>query len=152
MRNLFIPVLDREFLTLIETTEMQKVYKMPILYSFYNDGNIRLDVKEEEVLETGKSSLMREQTGRILLRICLMKNIKRYRIKNICKKRKRCRFKYLKKSGNGFFTEKEGYAIAISDKMKDVIENETFKIHMKDILEYRTMEYYRRRYRAKDNL
>lgn len=36
--------------------------------------------------------------------------------------------------------------------MKDVIENETFKIHMKDILEYRTMEYYRRRYRAKDNL
>lgn len=49
-------------------------------------------------------------------------------------------------------TEKEGYAIAISDKMKDVIENKTFKVHMKDILEYRTMEYYRRRYRAKDNL
>ena len=46
--------IGREFLTLIETTEMQKVYKMPILYSFYNDGNIRLDVKEEEVLETWK--------------------------------------------------------------------------------------------------
>ena len=60
--------------------------------------------------------------------------------------------KYLKKSGNGFFTEKEGYAIAISDKMKDVIENVTFKVHMKDILEYRTMEYYRRRYRVKNNL
>lgn len=67
--------IGKEFLSLIETTDMQKVYKMPILYSFYNDGDIRLAVKDE-----------------------------------------------------------------------DVIGNEAFKEHMKDILEYRTMEYYRRRY------
>ena len=28
--------IGREFLQLIETTDMQKAYKMPILYAFYN--------------------------------------------------------------------------------------------------------------------
>ena len=36
--------------------------------------------------------------------------------------------------------------IAIRDDLKAVIEKIAFKKHMKDILEYRTMEYYRRRY------
>ena len=47
-----VQTLGREFLQLIETTDMQKVYKMPILYSFYNHGNIRLAVTDEEVLES----------------------------------------------------------------------------------------------------
>lgn len=64
---------------LIETTDMQKVYKMPVLYSFYNHGNLRLEVTEEE--------------------------------------------------------------------LREWLEDEALKYHMKDILEYRTMEYYRRRYR-----
>ena len=54
--------------------------------------------------------------------------------------------KFLKASGKGFFIEKEDYDIAIRDDLKIVIENVAFKKHMKDILEYRTMEYYRRRY------
>ena len=47
--------IGREFLSLIETTDMQKVYKMPILYSFYNDGDIRLAVKDEDVLAAWKT-------------------------------------------------------------------------------------------------
>ena len=54
--------------------------------------------------------------------------------------------KFLRASGKGFFVEKEGYAIAIREDLENVIENAAFKGHMKDILEYRTMEYYRRRY------
>lgn len=46
--------IGREFIQTIETTEMQKVYTMPILYSFYNQGNIRLAVTDEEVLESWK--------------------------------------------------------------------------------------------------
>lgn len=144
--------IGREFLTLIETTEMQKVYKMPILYSFYNDGNIRLDVKEEEVLETWKKFFDEGTNWKDFAQDLSYEEYKAIPDKKHLQKAKTMPIKYLKKSGNGFFTEKEGYAIAISDKMKDVIENETFKVHMKDILEYRTMEYYRRRYRAKDNL
>ena len=34
---------------------------------------------------------------------------------------------------------------------EDIIQNIAFKEHMRDILEYRTMEYYRRRYEMKKN-
>ena len=46
--------------------------------------------------------------------------------------------------------DKEGYAIALRDELKSVIENIAFKEHMKDILKYRTMEYYRRRYEVEN--
>ena len=54
--------------------------------------------------------------------------------------------KFLKASGKGFFIDKEGYALALREDLKDVIRNSAFCDHMKDILEYRTMNYYRRRY------
>lgn len=62
------------------------------------------------------------------------------------RKAKTMPIKFLKSSGKGFFIEKEGYAIAIREELRNWIENESLKCHMKDILEYRTMEYYRRRY------
>ena len=46
--------IGREFLSLLETTDMQKVYKMPVLYSFYNDGDILMAVKDEDVLTAWK--------------------------------------------------------------------------------------------------
>lgn len=36
--------------------------------------------------------------------------------------------------------------MAIRDELADVIKINSFKAQMKDIIEYRTMEYYRRRY------
>ena len=54
--------------------------------------------------------------------------------------------RFLLASGKGFFIEKEGYAIAIREELETVTGNAAFSEHMKDILEYRTMEYYRRRY------
>lgn len=61
-------------------------------------------------------------------------------------KAKNMPIKYLLASGKGFFIEKEGYALAISEELAKVVEQEAFRQQMKDILEYRTMEYYRRRY------
>ena len=41
--------IGREFISLIETTNMSKVYKMPVLIAFYNHGNVRMEVSEEEL-------------------------------------------------------------------------------------------------------
>ncbi len=60
--------------------------------------------------------------------------------------------KFLKASGKGFFIEKDGYAIAIRDDLEEIIRYDAFKKHMKDILEYRTMNYYRKRYEEKEQL
>lgn len=58
---------------------------------------------------------------------------------------------YLLESGKGFFVKKERAALALKDEMKEVLDNPVFIKQMKDVVEYRTMDYYRRRYKEKDN-
>ncbi|MEY8518019.1 DEAD/DEAH box helicase family protein [Lachnospiraceae bacterium 29-84] len=138
--------IGREFLSLLETTDMQKVYKMPILYSFYNDGHIRLAVKEEEVLAAWKRFFDHGTNWKDFSADISYDEYKAMTDKQHLSKAKSMPIKFLKASGKGFFLEKEGYALAIREDLGDVIGNEAFKKHMKDILEYRTVEYYRRRY------
>lgn len=138
--------IGREFLSLIETTDMQKVYKMPILYSFYNDGDIRLAVKDEDVLVSWQTFFDNGMNWKDFAADISYAEYKAMTDKQHLNKAKSMPIKFLKASGKGFFIEKEGYALAIRDDLEYVIGNEAFKKHMKDILEYRTMEYYRRRY------
>lgn len=138
--------MGREFLSLIETTDMQKVYKMPILYSFYNEGNVRLAVKDEDVLIAWKNFFDNGINWRDLATDISYDAYKAMTDKQHLSKAKSMPIKFLKASGKGFFVEKEGYALAIRNDLEEVITNEAFKEHMRDILEYRTMEYYRRRY------
>lgn len=138
--------IGREFLALIETTDMQKVYKMPILYSFYNHGDVRLQVTETQVLEAWKMFFDNGTNWKDFATDISYADYKTMTDKQHLSKAKSMPIKFLKASGKGFFIEKAGYALAIRDDLEEIIENEAFKKHMKDILEYRTMEYYRRRY------
>ena len=144
--------IGREFLSLIETTDMQKVYKMPILYSFYNDGDIRLAVKDEDVLAAWKTFFDNGTNWKDFAADISYTDYKAMTDKQHLSKAKSMPIKFLKASGKGFFIEKDGYAIAIRDDLEEIIRNDAFKKHMKDILEYRTMDYYRRRYEGKAQL
>ena len=144
--------IGREFLSLIETTDMQKVYKMPILYSFYNDGDIRLAVKDEDVLAAWKKFFDNGTNWKDLSADASYADYRVMTDKQHLSKAKSMPIKFLKASGKGFFIEKDGYAIAIRDDLDEIIRNEAFRKHMKDILEYRTMDYYRRRYKEKVQL
>lgn len=141
--------IGREFLSLIETTDMQKVYKMPILYSFYNDGEVRLAVKDEDILVAWKTFFDNGTNWKDFAAGISYADYKAMTDKQHLSKAKSMPIKFLKSSGKGFFIEKEDYAIAIRDDVEVIIGNEAFKKHMRDILEYRTMEYYRRRYAEK---
>lgn len=55
--------------------------------------------------------------------------------------------RYLKASGKGFFIDAPGYAIGIRQDLEAVMRNGVMREQMRDIIEYRTVEYYRRRYR-----
>ena len=138
--------IGREFLTLIETTDMQKVYKIPILYSFYHDGDIRLAVTDEEVLAAWKKFFDNGTNWKDFAPDISYTDYKSMTDKQHLSKAKSMPIKFLRASGKGFFVEKAGYAIAIREDLEAVIRNAAFREHMKDILEYRTMEYYRRRY------
>jgi len=138
--------LGKDFLTLIETTDMQKVYKMPILYSFFNHGNVRLAVKDDKVLAAWKDFFNTGKNWKDFAADITYDEYKSITDKQHLRKAKSMPIKYLKASGKGFFVEKDGFALAIRDDLKDIVKNDAFIKHMHDILEYRTMEYYRRRY------
>ena len=138
--------IGREFLSVIETTDMQKVYKMPILYSFYNHGDIRLEVKDEDVLESWKRFFDTGTNWKDFAADITIEDYKKMTDKQHLSKAKSMPIRFLKSSGKGFFIDKEGYAIAVREDLKECVGNTAFQFHMKDILEYRTMEYYRRRY------
>lgn len=138
--------IGREFISLIETTDMQKVYKMPILYSFYNHGNIRLEVTDEEVLKSWKEFFDTGTNWKDFASDISYAEYKNMTDKQHLNKAKTMPIKFLKQSGKGFFIDKDGCAIALREDLKECIKNEAMQCHMKDILEYRTMEYYRRRY------
>lgn len=138
--------IGREFLTLIETTDMQKVYKMPILYSFYHHGNVRTAVTDEEVLASWKEFFNTGTNWKDLTPDMSYADYRKMTDRQHLSKAKSMPIKYLKASGKGFFVDREGYALAIREELSDIVKMEVFGKHMKDILEYRTMEYYRRRY------
>lgn len=141
--------IGREFLSLIETTDMQKVYKMPVLYSFYNHGKLRLEVTDGEVLESWKEFFDTGNNWKDFSDGISLEEYRQMTDKQHLNKAKTMPIKFLKASGKNFFVGKEGYAIAIREDLREWVGNEALKSHMKDILEYRTMEYYRRRYLEK---
>lgn len=138
--------IGREFISLIETTDMQKVYKIPILYSFYNHGNMRLEVTDEEVLKSWKEFFDTGTNWKDFASDISYAEYKNMTDKQHMNKAKTMPIKFLKQSGKGFFIDKDGCAIALREDLKECIKNEAMQYHMQDILEYRTMEYYRRRY------
>lgn len=138
--------IGREFISVLENTNMQKVYKMPVLYSIYNHGNLRLEVTDEEVLKSWKEFFDMGTNWKDFSPGISYEEYKNMTDKQHLNKAKSMPIKFLKASGNGFFVEKEGYAIAVREELREYIDNPALKRHMRDILEYRTMEYYRRRY------
>lgn len=141
--------MGREFLSLLETTDMQKVYKMPVLYSFYNDGDVRMAVTEEQVLGSWKRFFSTGRNWKDLGKDLSCQEYQKITDKQHLSNAKKNPVRFLKASGKGFFVEKEGYVLALREEMAEVIGKKAFREHMGDILEYRTMEYYRRRYAAR---
>jgi hypothetical protein len=141
--------LGREFLNLLETTDMQKVYKMPVLYSFYNDGDIRMAVTDEEVLQAWKKFFSEGTNWRDLQEDITYKEFQQITDKQHLSKAKTMPIRYLKASGKGFFVDVPGYAIGIREDLKIVMRSQVMGEQMVDIITYRSMEYYRRRYRDK---
>ena len=146
----FCEGIGREFISLIENTNMSKVYKMPVLMAFYNHGNVRHSVSEEELLESWKEffntgtnwkDLDAELTYREYLEISDKEHVKKILQMPV---------HFLMESGKGFFVKKVGAALALREELADVVGNPVFAEQMKDVIEYRVMDYYQRRYRGRE--
>ena len=138
----------REFIHLIETTNMTKVYKMPVLMAFYNHGDIRMEVTEQQLLVSWKEFFSTGTNWKDLDKDMTYEKYMAISDKEHINKILKMPVHFLQLSGSGFFVRRDGCALALSEKLQDVIDNPVFVDQMRDVIRYRTMDYYQRRYRG----
>ena len=141
--------IGREFIQLIETTNMSKVYKMPVLRAFYNGGHMRMAVTEEELLLSWKNFFGNGTNWKDLDKNITYEKYKAIADKDHVRKIMQMPVHFLQESGKGFFVKKDGYALALREELGLVIDDPAFVEQVRDVIEYRTMDYYQRRYRMK---
>lgn len=141
--------IGREFINLIENTNMFKVYKMPVLMAFYNHGNICMTVTEEQLLTSWKEFFSIGTNWKDLEAGITYEKYQAIPDKEHMKKILQMPVHFLQESGKGFFVKQDGAALALREDLRDVISSSVFAEQMKDVIEYRAMDYYQRRYREK---
>ena len=138
--------IGREFINLIETTSMSKVYKMPVLMAFYNHGDILMDVTEEQILKAWKEFFGTGRNWQDFDKDMTYEKYCEIPDREHIKKILQMPVHFLLESGKGFFVKREGYALSLCEDLRGVIRDKCFVGHMKDTVEYRVMDYYKRRY------
>lgn len=139
--------LGREFINLMENTNMTKVYKMPVLMAFYNHGDVRMAVSEEQLLVSWKEFFSTGTNWKDLEADITYEKYQAISDKDHVKKILQMPVHFLQESGKGFFVKKDGSALALREELQDIIGKPAFAEQMKDVIEYRAMDYYQRRYR-----
>ena len=122
---------------------------MPVLMAFYHDGDVRMEVTEEELLASWKAFFSIGTNWKDLETGITYRQFQDISDKEHLKKILTMPVRFLQKSGKGFFIKKEGAVLALREEMREVIHDPALVLHMKDVIGYRIMDYYQRRYREK---
>lgn len=141
----YLNSIAHKFLNTLETTNMTKSYKMPILKAFYNDGDIKMEITEDDVYREFNNFYNNASNGVDMLKDKNTKNYRSWGKRQYLSLARRNPIKFLNKSAGQFFIKKKGFELALADELEDYIHLETFKKHFKDIIEYRTLYYYKTR-------
>ena len=145
--EVFYKGIGREFISLLENTSMSKVYKMPVLMAFYNHGNILMEVSEEQLLSSWKEFFSTGTNWKDLDKNMTIQKYNSISDKEHLKKILSMSVHFLLESGKGFFVKKDGVAIGLREELRPLIDNPVMVCQMKDVIDYRAMDYYQRRYR-----
>ena len=141
----YINSIAHDFLNTLETTSMTKSYKMPILLAFYNDGDIKMEITDDDVYNSMYEYYNHASNGVDMLKDKKTKNYKSWSKKEYLHLAYTNPIHFLNKSAGEFFIFKDDCALALCDELKSYIHLETFKQHFKDIIDYRTLYYYKTR-------
>lgn len=143
--------IGNEFISLIENTSMSKVYKMPVLMAFYNNSNVLMKVSEKQLLSSWKEFFSTGTNWKDLDKNMTLQKYKDISDKEHLKKILAMPVHFLLESGKGFFVKNDDVILGLREELHPLIDNPVMIQQMKDVIDYRTMDYYQRRYREKQN-
>ena len=147
----FYKGIGREFISLLENTNMSKVYKMPVLMAFYNNSNVLMEVSEKQLLSSWKEFFSTGTNWKDLDKNMTLQKYKDISDKDHLKKILAMPVHFLLESGKGFFVRNDEMVLGLREELRPLIDNPVMTQHMKDVIDYRTMDYYQRRYRERQN-
>lgn len=136
----------REFINMIETTSMSKTYKMPVLLAFYNDGDVKMEISEDDIYKSFYNFYRKGSNKVDMLKDKGTREFENWDKKKYVSLANNNPIKFLLKTHGEFFKEKEECLIALQDDLKDIINNEAFKKNMKDSIDFRVESYYKNRF------
>ena len=147
----FYKGIGREFISLLENTNMSKVYKMPVLMAFYNNSNVLMEVSEKQLLSSWKEFFSTGTNWKDLDKNMTLQKYKDISDKDHFKKILAMPVHFLLESGKGFFVRNDEMVLGLREELRPLIDNPVMTQQMKDVIDYRTMDYYQRRYRERQN-
>lgn len=136
----------REFINMIETTSMGKTYKMPVLLAFYNDGDIKMEISDDDIYKSFYDFYRKGSNKVDMLKDKGTSGFETWDKKKYVSLAKNNPIKFLLKTHGDFFKEKDGCLMALQDDLKEIISNEAFKKHMKNAIDFRVESYYKNRF------
>lgn len=136
----------REFINMIETTSMSKTYKMPVLLAFYNDGDIKMEISEDDIYKSFYHFYRKGSNKVDMLKDKGTSDFMNWDKKKYISLAKNNPIKFLIKTHGDFFKSKDGCLISLQDDIRDIISNKAFKKHMKDAIDLRVATYYKNRF------
>ena len=147
----FYKGIGREFISLLENTNMSKVYKMPVLMAFYDNSDVLMEVSEKQLLSSWKEFFSTGTNWKDLDKNMTLQKYKDISDKDHLKKILAMPVHFLLESGKGFFVKNDDAALGLREELRPLIDNPVMIRQMKDVIDYRTMDYYQRRYRERQN-
>ena len=135
--------LAADFLQEVSTTSMTKVYKMPVLRALLGEGEIKEKITYQEVVKAWKDFFAQDRNWRDLPNIKSYNAYKELTDDWHLAKIKKMPLHYLQ---SDFFQTNGEYALVICETMHQYLSSEVVREHFKDIVTYRALDYYRRRY------
>lgn len=135
----------KDFINMIETTSMSKTYKMPVLLAFYNYGNVKTEINEDDIYKSFYEFYSKGSNKVDMLRDKSTKSFENWGKDRYIKLAKDNPIRYMLKTHGDFFIKKEGVLLTLTDDLEDISKFNIFSKHMKDAIDYRVMSYYRNR-------
>ncbi|HYE82310.1 MAG TPA: DEAD/DEAH box helicase family protein [Clostridia bacterium] len=133
-----------EFLKELENTSMSKLYKMPLLLAFYNNGEMKLEISEDDIHESFREFYSHGSNAIDLLMDSNTRNYKDWGKKEYVSLARRNPMHFFMRSSPDFFYESDN-KFFLTAELSEFISNPAFIMHFKDIIDYRTRKFYRER-------
>lgn len=133
----------QKFIDTIKNTKMSKSYKIPLFWAFYNDGNIKLKIDEDDIYKSFKNFYSKEENEIDLQGQKNTNNYKNWNKNDYIKFVKERPIKYLSEGTPEYFY-REDNLFCISDKIEKYINKNEFKVEFKNVIEILENNYFKR--------